>query len=141
MGEGATAASTTTATTGTAALLLPVGAEWHAVALSSVREVLALPPVAALPASPAWLAGLVNVRGELLPAIDSGRALGAGPTVATHIAVVDTAAGPVAVLATGTPEPGVLGVRQGDGGAPGSAGQLDVGGRTATALDLDGLVG
>lgn len=128
---------TATATTGTTALLLPVGAEWHAVALSSVREVLAVPPVAAMPAAPEWLAGLVNVRGELLPAIDTGRALGAGPTEATHLAVVETAVGSAAVLTTGTPEPGVLGARQAGGGAPGSAGQFDVGGRTATVLDLD----
>jgi chemotaxis signal transduction protein len=128
------------ATTGTATLLLPVGDEWHAIEMASVREVLAVPPVAPMPAAPPWLAGLVNVRGELLPAIDTGRALGAGPADATHVAVVDTASGPAAVLATGAPEPGVLGERQGDGGARGSVGQYDVDGRTATALDLDAIL-
>ena len=132
---------TATATTGTAALLLPVGEEWHAVALSSVREVLALPPVASMPASPPWLAGLVNVRGELLPAVDTGRALGAAATEATHVAVVDTESGSAAVLVTGTPEPGVLGDRQAEGAAAGSAGQYAVDGRTATVLDLDGILG
>ena len=129
------------ATTGTAALLLPVGEEWHAVALSSVREVLALPPVASMPASPPWLAGLVNVRGELLPAVDTGRALGGSPTDATFVAVVEICTGSAAVLVTGTPEPGVLGARQGEGAAVGSAGQYAVGDRTATALDLDEVVG
>lgn len=128
------------ATTGTPALLLPVGEEWHAVALSSVREVLAIPTVAPLPAAPVWLAGLVNVRGEILPAVDTGRALGAGPTEASHVAVVDTAAGPAAVLVTGPPEPSVLGERQGDGAVLGSGGHHDVDGRVATVLDLDALL-
>lgn len=128
-------------TTGAAALLLPVGEEWHAVALSAVREVLPLPPIASLPASPPWLAGLVNVRGELLPAVDTGRALGGSETQATYVAVVEAATGSAAVLVTGTPEPGVLGERQGEGGAVGSAGQYAVDDRTATALDLDAVVG
>ena len=127
--------------TGATALLLPVGEEWHAVALESVREVLALPAVASMPAAPPWLAGLVNVRGELLPAIDTGRALGATATEATHLAVVETSSGSAAVLVTGTPEPGVLGDRQSEGTAAGSAGQYDVAGRTATLLDLDEIVG
>ena len=104
--------------------MLPVGDEWHAVALPSVREVLAAPAIAPLPDSPRWLAGLVNVRGEILPTIDTGRALGQGTTEATHVAVVETAAGPVAVLTTGPPEPAVLGHRQGDGRGPGGGGSL-----------------
>ena len=43
--------------TGSAALLLPVGEEWHAIELATVREVLAVPPVAVLPTAPAWLPG------------------------------------------------------------------------------------
>jgi hypothetical protein len=130
----------TAAATGTAALLLPVGAEWHAVALASVREVLEVPPIAALPGAPPWLAGLLQVRGELLPAVDTGRALGATPTDATHVAVVDTVAGPAAVLLTGTPEPGVLEGRRAEGAVAGSAGQFAVGDRVATSVDLDRVV-
>ena len=63
------------ATTASPALVLPVGDEWHAVALPSVREVLAVPAIAPTPGAPAWLAGLVNVRGEILAAVDTGRAL------------------------------------------------------------------
>ena len=128
-------------TTGTSALLLQVGEEWHAVALASVREVLALPPVAPVPAAPPWLAGIVNVRGDLLPAIDTGLALGAARTDATHVAVVDTATGPAALLVTGAPEPGVLADRQADGTVPASGGQYAVGDRVATAVDLDRVVG
>lgn len=124
------------------ALLLPVGEEWHAVALPSVREVLAVPAVAPLPATPAWLAGLVNVRGEILPAVDTGQALGGGATAGTHLVVVDTTSGPVAVLVTGTPDAGVLGDRRGDGVAVGSAGHYGVeDGRIVTLLQLDALVG
>lgn len=127
-------------TSGTPGLLLPVGEEWHAVALAAVREVLALPPIAAVPAAPRWLAGLVNVRGDLLPAVDTGRALGGAPTDATHVAVVETGRGPAALLLTGTPEPGVLGARQAEGSVAGSAGQFAAGDRVATALDLDRVV-
>jgi purine-binding chemotaxis protein CheW len=129
------------ATTASPALVFPVGDEWHAVALPSVREVLAVPPIAPMPASPPWLAGLVNVRGEILPAVDTGRALGQGVIEPTHVAVLDTANGAVAVLATGTPEPLVLGLRQGDGGCAGAAGRYAVDDdRVATVLDIEAML-
>jgi purine-binding chemotaxis protein CheW len=129
------------ATSASTALVLPVGDEWHAVALPSVREVLAAPAIAPLPDSPRWLAGLVNVRGEILPTIDTGRALGQGTTEPTHVAVVETAVGPVAVLTTGPPEPAVLGHRQGDGRGPGAAARYAIDEhRVATVLDLEALV-
>ena len=124
-------------------LVLPVGGEWHAVPMASVREVLPLPVLTPVPASPPWLAGLANVRGEILAAVDTGAALGraGGRWAATHLVVVDAALGPVALLTAGIPEAAELDECQGEGLAPGSNGRFAFGDRVATLLDVDGLTG
>ena len=42
----------------------------YSLSATSVREVLALPPIAPLPATPPFIAGLANVRGRLVVALD-----------------------------------------------------------------------
>ena len=38
--------------------------------MADVAEVTALPPVTRLPGAPAWLAGVANWRGRMLPVLD-----------------------------------------------------------------------
>jgi purine-binding chemotaxis protein CheW len=51
-------------------VLLRLGGSRFAVAMSDVAEVTALPPVTRLPGAPAWLAGVANWRGRMLPVLD-----------------------------------------------------------------------
>jgi purine-binding chemotaxis protein CheW len=51
-------------------VLLRLGGSRFAVAMADVAEVTALPPVTRLPGAPAWLAGVANWRGRMLPVLD-----------------------------------------------------------------------
>jgi hypothetical protein len=127
------------------AILLPVGEEWHAIELRSVQEVLPVPPITPVPSGPPWLIGLINRRGELLPVIDTGASFGLGATEGlSHVAVADTRLGPVAVAATGAPEPVRLTGSAGPGDHPAAAGRFVLAGsqgdRVATLVTLDVVI-
>ena len=51
----------------TRAILLPVGRNWYALPPVALQEVVADPDVTELPAAPATVRGLFNVRGQILP--------------------------------------------------------------------------
>jgi purine-binding chemotaxis protein CheW len=123
------------------ALLIPVGPAWHAVELSSVREVVRAPVTTAVPRSPHWLIGLANLRGEIVPVIDSARALGEEPLgEPTHVVVVELARGRAALAATGAPETIELGEPSAASERRGARGQFTLGTTVASLLDLDALV-
>ena len=58
-------------------VVVRLGADRFAVALSEVEEVLPVPPVTRLPGAPLWLMGVVNWRGRVLAAVDLRPLLGA----------------------------------------------------------------
>lgn len=123
-------------------LLLTVGQEVHAVSIGVVREVVPYATVTPVPDAPRWLDGLVNLRGDVLPVVDSGRCLGvAGGDDRTHLVVTDTTAGPAALVACATPRPGRLGDRVGPGRNLGARAQYVVDDAVCTLLDLDELTG
>jgi len=51
-------------------VLLRLGGSRFAVAMADVAEVTALPTVTRLPGAPAWLVGVANWRGRMLPVLD-----------------------------------------------------------------------
>ncbi len=53
-------------------------------ALDDVREVLTYPDVTRVPGATAWVKGISNVRGNLLPVLDLGGYLGRGETALTE---------------------------------------------------------
>jgi len=59
-------------------LLVPVGADWYALDMASVREVVAFPLLTRVPTAPAALLGLFNLRGEIVPLFDTAALLDAG---------------------------------------------------------------
>jgi purine-binding chemotaxis protein CheW len=121
-------------------MVLPVGDAWHALALGVVREVVPAVPISTVPDAPVWLRGLANLRGAIVPVVDSSRGVG-GPatTGVTHLVLADTAGGVAALVASGTPSPASLGEPAGAGDRPGAVGRFTVGDRVATLLDLDVL--
>jgi purine-binding chemotaxis protein CheW len=62
------------------AIVVRMGAGKFAVALESVAEVGRMPVVTRVPGLPAWLAGVANWRGRILPVIDLRSLLGAEAT-------------------------------------------------------------
>lgn len=56
-----------------------IGAESWAIDLRRVDEILRVPPVTAVPRAPAFLAGVVKLRGEVLPVVDTRARLGVPP--------------------------------------------------------------
>jgi|CXWL01.1.fsa_nt_gi purine-binding chemotaxis protein CheW len=54
--------------------------EEHAVPVGQVQEVLALGRITRVPTTPAWILGVANVRGSVLPVVDVAIKLGLPPT-------------------------------------------------------------
>jgi purine-binding chemotaxis protein CheW len=66
---------------GTVAVLgLALGAERYAIETALVREVVRPPPLARLPGAPAFLAGVANLRGEIVDVLDLRELLGVAPS-------------------------------------------------------------
>ena len=47
-----------------------LGDELFAIDVAQVREVLEVPPITKVPTAPAYMRGVVNVRGQATPAVD-----------------------------------------------------------------------
>lgn len=76
--------------------------ESYALDVGKVREVLEMRHITPLPRTPAYLCGVINVRGSVVPVVDLGLKLGmtrTEKTINTCIVVLDisTALGPVTV--------------------------------------------
>jgi len=71
-----------------------LGDELFAIDVAQVREVLELPPITRVPTSPAYLRGVVNVRGKAIPVVDLRAKFGLPPaadTVQSRIVVMEIA--------------------------------------------------
>jgi chemotaxis signal transduction protein len=104
------------------AVVVRIGGGRYALGLAQVAEVGKVPPLTRVPGVPAWLDGVANWRGRILPVLDLRPLLGAdvtglGPAarlvVLTTDAVtagvlVDAVEGTAAVGGTGVPVPALL---------------------------------
>jgi purine-binding chemotaxis protein CheW len=59
------------------AVVVRFGGSRYAVDMADVAEVVAVPPTSRVPATPRWLAGVVNWRGRVLAVVDPRSLLGA----------------------------------------------------------------
>ena len=123
------------------ALLIPLGDDWYALELTSVREVLPLPPLTPAPAAPPALHGLFNLRGTVLPLLDTALLLGLDPPPPRYAVVAETANGPTGLTAGAMPHTAVLGDPAGPAELPATIARFATdGGAVATLLDVDELV-
>ena len=98
------AASTPSVGAGDLALLLPVGSDTYAISLENVREVVVDPVVTQLPTAPPVVRGIFNLRGDIVPLLDTGLLLGLRAVIEEPYAVlVDTAHGVAGLVATDMP--------------------------------------
>jgi purine-binding chemotaxis protein CheW len=92
------------------ALVFAVGGEQYALPGPQVREVRPLPPLTSLSGTPSFIAGLINVRGRIVPVIDLrplvGAPLGDGPGLS--VVLVPYRDADVGILATERPTVRVL---------------------------------
>lgn len=96
-------------------VVLRLGAARYVVALEDVAEVVPLAPLTRVPNAPAWLAGVANWRGRVLPVVDLRLLLEApAPPLPTSARfVVLTPAGGGAIPAVGVLAEAVPGVHDG----------------------------
>ena len=122
-------------------VVLHVGADTYAVRADAVREVIRSPEVTPLPASAPVFIGVCNVRGDIVPILDTSALLGLGVgPVPSHAVIVRVPDGEAGLSTTGVPTFTRLGERVGDADVPGQVGAYRVADGIATLLDLDALV-
>jgi len=123
------------------AILLPVGADCYALPVEWVGEVVGAPAVTPLVTAPATVRGLLNLRGEIVPLLDTAGLLGVGRVEQVAFAVVlTTELGPVGLSATGFPRRTVLEGQHGPSELPGTDGTYQVGNRAVVLLDPGALL-
>jgi purine-binding chemotaxis protein CheW len=117
-----------------------VNGAFFAVPMESVHQVLRHPMVTNIPLSPTGLLGVINVRGEIVPLLDTG--------VLTGIGAIKTS--PFAVLVSGQKDMVALAAEElpiaadfeepvGPGGRPGELGVYSSGGRLVVLIEIDEL--
>jgi len=80
--------------------VIEVGRQRVGLPTARLRELLARPPLARVPGLPAWIPGIVQIRGELMCVIDLGRRLGIeSDAEPLRMAVLAGSRGPVGILA------------------------------------------
>lgn len=118
------------------ALVLPVGSDLYALPVDWVREVVATPALTPLVTAPAMVLGLFNLRGQIVPLLDSAALLGIGLVQAAKFAVVvNCPEGPIGLAVTDFPQRGVLDTPVGPSELPGTSGLYRLDQRVAALLD------
>jgi purine-binding chemotaxis protein CheW len=127
---------------GQLALLIPVGSDTYALPLETVREVVVEPRVTELPTSPTVVRGVFNVRGDIVPLLDTAQLLGLRAVLEKPYAVlVETAHGIAGLVATEMPQTVRLSESVGQSDMEGTTETYLVGdARLAVALDVEALL-
>jgi chemotaxis signal transduction protein len=122
-------------------LVIAANAAFFAVPMATVHQVLRRPLVTLVPLSPVGLIGIVNVRGEIVPLLDTGVLTGTGTLTEP----------PFAVLISGERDMVALAVEElpfaadfeepvGPGTKSGELGVYSNGGRLVVLVDIEELV-
>lgn len=124
------------------ALLLPLGGDVYALPFTDVIEVLPTPDVTVVPGSPPSVLGLLNLRGQVVPMLDTARLLGLPPAArGSFVAVVDSPQGAAALTVTGLPWAADLGEPANPADSTAAIAVFDVEQLAVTLLDVEVLLG
>jgi purine-binding chemotaxis protein CheW len=121
-------------------LIFGVNTAFFAVPMDTVHQVLRHPLVTTIPLSPPGLLGVVNVRGEIVPLLDTGVLTGTGSLNQSPFAVlVSGQKDMVALAAEELPIAADFEEPVGPGSRPGELGVYSSGGRLVVLIDIDEL--
>jgi purine-binding chemotaxis protein CheW len=121
--------------------LVPVGDDLYGVPIGWVREVLAAPPLTRLVTAPPLVLGLFNLRGEIVPLMDTAAMLGLrGVAPAAFAVVLQTHLGPFGMSATAFPRRVLLEDFLGPSELACGAGTYRVGSQVAVMLDIEAVL-
>lgn len=124
------------------ALVVPVGADRYALSLEHVRELVERPAATRVPLSAGTVRGVFNLRGDVVPLLDTAALVGLGamPDDSPFAVIAESAAGCAGLLISGRPETLDLGPACGAGHRPGSLTRHPAGGRVVTLLDIESVL-
>jgi purine-binding chemotaxis protein CheW len=116
------------------AIVLPVGADRYGIELTDVREVVPEPQLTPVPGAPSTVLGVVNLRGNVVPVLDTAGLLGLPPLDRIAFAVIaEFDAGLAGLAVDGEPATALL-------EEPAGQGRFALAGGIVTVLALDELV-
>src|SRR5258708_14843736 len=119
-------------------LMFGVNAAFFAVPMETVHQVLRHPVLTTIPLSPTGLLGVVNVRGEIVPLLDTGVLTGTGPLNQSPFAVlVSGQKDMVALAAEELPIAADFEEPVGPGTRPGERAVYSSAGATVVLIDID----
>ena len=122
-------------------LVMAAASAYFAVPMATVHQVLRHPLVTRIPLSPAGLLGVVNVRGEVVPLLDTAVLTGTGSLHAPPFAVlVSSGDEMVALAAEELPIAADLEEPVGAGAGSGQIAVYSNGGRLVVLIDVEELV-
>jgi chemotaxis signal transduction protein len=122
-------------------LVIAANGAFFAVPMATVHQVLRHPLVTRVPLSPAGLLGVVNVRGEIVPLLDTGVLTGTGNLTEPPFAVlVSGDKDMVALAAEELPIAADFEEPVGPGTQPGELGVYSNGGRLVVLVEIEELV-
>lgn len=116
------------------AIVLPLGSVRYGIELTDVREVVPDPLLTPVPGAPPAVLGVANLRGEVVPVLDTAALLGLAPLQRIAFAVIAEFDAGLAGLATDG-EPATAALHE-----PAGTGRYAFGGGVVTVLALDALV-
>jgi len=123
------------------ALILHIRDDVFALPMAAAREVVVAPKLAALPTSTRTVAGLINLRGDIVPVFDTAALLGLGTLSSiAYVAVVETGLGPAGLAMTEVGESVELGEPIGVTEAPGTVAAYALGTEIAVMIDVETLL-
>jgi purine-binding chemotaxis protein CheW len=125
----------------TRVLVIAANGAFFAVPMATVRQVLRHPLVTRVPLAPAGLLGVVNVRGEIVPLLDTAVLTGTGSLIEPPFAVlVSGDKDMVALAAEELPIAADFDEPVGSGTQPGELGVFSNDGRLVVLVDIEELV-
>jgi purine-binding chemotaxis protein CheW len=125
----------------TRVLVIAANDAYFAVPMARVHQVLRHPLVTRIPLSPAGLLGVVNVRGEIVPLLDTAVLTGTGSLIEPPFAVLVSGDDDmVALAAQELPIAADFDEPVGPGAQPGEVGVYSDGGRLVVLIDVEELV-
>jgi purine-binding chemotaxis protein CheW len=122
-------------------IVLSINADYYAVPMMGVHQVLHRPQVTAVPLAPPGLMGVLNVRGEIVPLFDTGVLTGSGVLSDPPFAVLVSGDKDLLALATlELPVAAEFDEPVAPGARPGELGVYRQGGRLVTLINVEELV-